>query len=264
MDPRVSSTGLPVGHANLDLSIHTPDQVDPAALEELIFEHPQVPITLPDDELPVNAAVYRERQPDLRPPFNLIVDAKTSLVSGLARAVWSAKTPFDPGRLRVLGDSRGFERDRTAEVHKEPKNADQAAQALSGLFKSFGLNFLITDNIAGLVEGGLDLRGKGRTVVISAQHEIDLALPAGVGKVSSGGLSEVNTNNPRQLAEENARRATRRQAAVKALKDMGVPEVLVVYDGRNYRQGFDVRSTDRQLAKAVTKLPTMRRSRRIR
>lgn len=241
--------GVAIGEEQFDPSRHTADMIDPMSMGEAMFDVPHVAMVVPYRNEQMNVVLHQD--PALRnlPSYlQPIREQKQKLAEDLVSSLESSKQVGDQVNLFVVGDSDvEVPRRVPATIIGETEQPEEAAQAVAGVCVR-GLTFVISDFNALPIEKSMPSQFKN-TVAIKVNHLLEKELPANVGRISMGGLKEVNTNKAKQLQAVNEGLRQKHEGIAVSLQDQGLAVAEVVYGSPD--QPHDSKTTDAQIARAI-------------
>jgi hypothetical protein len=246
----VGTAGFVVGEVPFDPSRHLASDIDPMSMGEWTMGMPQVTQVMPYRPINMNIVLHRDPTEQNLPHYLQPIRAhKNELARGLQTAIDESKQRTDKANTYLVGDTTdAFELGFDVHPVRGTESPEKAAEAIAGLCLN-GLTIVISDfNNLPLKRG--NKTNFARTIGVKANHGLELKIPANVGRLSVGGLHEVDTNKPKKLAEANTRLAAHHAGVCRNLGGLGIAVAQVAYDNQQ-NAGFNAREADRQIATAV-------------
>lgn len=235
--------GLIIGSMPFDPSMHSSYQIDPTSLIGLALDTAYVTQVLPIKPLSINLIVDASK----RNEHQLVTDRKLTMAAELGNAIDNALGGVgDRVNTYVIGETEIDIAERST-VLIEEKDPLEISLRIADIANR-GLTFVISDfknfNLEPTI---LPLDG---VIAIKVDHILERQLPANVGRISLGGLVEVNTNRPKKLQQVNEQLQSQHDAIVSKLKMHGASVASVIIDSR-IEEGFDLPGADLAIAMAV-------------
>lgn len=245
----VGVQGVEVGETPFNASHHTIDAINPLSIMESATDMPHVTQVMPYRPIELNVVVHQSPDDRLMPKYlQPIRSHKRQLANGIREAISESQQVMDRTNLYVVGDASSLdELNDGAEVIEGTEDHSIASQAIASICLR-GLTFVISDfNTLKLDIPGANYR---ETVAIKANHAFELAFPANVGRITLGGLKEVNTRKPKELAKVNQGLLQKHTSIANSLSDAGLAVAKVVYnDALPMGTNFD--AADASIAAAI-------------
>jgi len=244
--------GVFAGEEPFDPNKHPVSAIDPMSFGEVVFGVPFVSQVVP--YRPVDISVVLHQDPRLRvlPDYlQGIREYKRELATKLFKSIFESKQMSDTLRLFIIGDTEGVTVDVPGEVKavEDTKEPEAAANTI-GTICNNGLAIVISD-FSDLPLEKLQGVNFNNTIAIKSNYELELALPANVGRLPAGVDGEVvNTNKPKELAKFNEGLVVLHDGIVNRLESAGITVARVIFE-RLLSSGFELRKTDEQIADAV-------------
>lgn len=244
----VAVPGLMIGEIEYDPIKHLPTSINPFSMLEAATGVLQVQEVLPDHPLRVGI-VYDASDPAEDPR---ITCAKTRLKEELRESISQSIPGYSDhlSQFAIVSDAAGRPYDGVTYIQAD-RDPSVTARSVAAVCLR-GLTFIISD-FSRLKFGATGAETPVAAVAIKVNHPFDLALPAGVGTLSMGGVEEVNTNKRRELAQKNSELRASQARIAQELGANGLTLAQVIYQPRLV-SGIDFIATDDAIAQAVTQL----------
>lgn len=245
---RAGSHGVYIGERPFDPARDSVDQINPLSVWETITDEPHVALTIPEHPLHVNVVTHERQQPaqDLLG----IIPTRRRLAAELTEALYDAMPGMSDRVSRYAVGEAATQNDEVEAVVTDGQPETDVRQ-VAELCQN-GLTFVLSDFLKLPLEKEANERSLPATVAVKMNHPLDLALPAGVGRIASGyGGGEINTNDSKQLQAVNARMAAAHEHTLNRLQASGLAVAHLVLNAQ-MAQGAGYQEADQSLAKAIT------------
>lgn len=245
-EPSTSSQGLLLGETRFDPGSHSPDLIALMSLNEMVTGEPYVQQRLPAQPLDMTIVLHE-------PASNSFFrnGPKKLLLGKLLKEALRESRPGLSGLTHVYSVGEAATKDADLETTVVSTSGDPMvdSKVIQDLTRD-NISFVISDFESLPVD---QLAKKfSQTVGIKTMDTLDLAIPANRGIIRIGD-TEVNTDKPQELARLNKALQNHHKAHMVALGKTGLLMAAVTFDGQS-RHGFDLRSADANIAKAVRRL----------
>ena len=255
--------GLPIGEVRYRPGGHSVADIKHTAIGSLAIDRDlfYVPLNIPERPMRMNVIVNESDGATTRMEWLKPMDLfRQRLVSGIVKALHSAKQPQDLVSVYVLGksvDPKAYGMYAALREDLDPKTAAKEAAKIC----SNGLNFIIS-NFEQFPLNDVDQQFKN-TVGIKVNYPLELQYVENTGTFATGGLNDVSTDTKigfvpipmrkRLFDANNENLRQRHQGIVKSLGEAGLSVVEIVYDTSS-PTGMDAFAADKAIARAVNEL----------
>lgn len=229
-----------LGAEAFDPNYHDIADVDPSLQESQMMDSLYVPTGLASRPLVVN--IVQDQM--LRSENTLFGLQKKALSDQLTDALEYAAPSTDPVTGSIITDQVVERHDfrHVAKANSRPDGVKKIEWLAVG-----GLAVVISDYQNMKFDSG----SMQNVVAIKVNHLLERTFPAGLGPRKVGSGLVLNTDNPKDLYEYNARLQEKHEGIVDGLQQAGALVVPVVADLRIKPHTFNVAQTDLQIARAV-------------
>jgi hypothetical protein len=233
--------GLLLGYVPFDPAQHTADQIDVMAPFTEVFGEDQVRLVRPERPLSIQVVTDYTQVPE----HPVLEDTKRQLAADLGESLDEALPGMmDYVQHYAVGDNIPTDLDRDV-IITPTVDADETAEAVTAATAD-GLTFVIGSFQTLRFEPG---QAQGELIAVKVNHPFDRRIPSNAGRISLGGLVEINTRKPKEVITANRALDQRHQAVVEALKAVGIPVASVIANLQS--GGYNAQAADEELAAAV-------------
>ena len=246
LEPSTSSQGLLLGESRYEPGVHSPDMIALLSLNEMVTGDPYVQQRLPVQPLDMTIVLHEPASNDFfhNGPKKILLGKLLKEALRESRSGLSGHT-----QIYSVGEAATKDSDLETTVVETSGDPIEDSKTIHNLTRD-NIAFVVSD-FAALPLSGL-VKGFNQTIGIKTSDTLDLALPANRGVIRIAN-TEVNTNKPAELARLNEALVNVHKESMAALGKAGLLMASVVFDSTS-KYGFDLRSTDASIAKAVGRL----------
>jgi hypothetical protein len=235
--------GLSMGRIDFDPMKHSANDIDLGAPPSPTGDY-QVMQVRPVHPLHINLVSTHMRAAEDPRITATKLEAQTQIKNALT---WALPGVTDRAYQYSIGDNILGETSRQDQLIGIAEQDEAAASQQVADIARWGLTFVIGDLHR------LQLPADQRfdhMVAIKVNHRTEREIPEGIGFFSLGGLVEVNTNKPKQLAKANDKLEAQHREIVERLEDRGVQVVSVIADP-SIPEHFNAPVVDKDIAQAL-------------
>jgi hypothetical protein len=237
----------PEGYVEFDQGIHELSDIEDFSLEEDLTGEEQVRINFRELPLDVNIALDGTSRQEHDP----LTSAKQKVAGQLAEFLQDIldREKDESYRHLVVEAGSKSEKDYITDKVAYVKGRSEVQGKFIGVAHEVGIPFIVSDfSKVSMAQGSLP-----PAIAVKVNHVLEREVPANVGILNLGGNVELNTNNSGQLMAYNRTLDRIHQSKLQQLRAAGANVVAVVADPR-LAHGFDIASSDQQIAKSVKQL----------
>lgn len=233
---RTGVPGLPIGDTEFNPSRDLPTDINFASAMGEALGSLRVNTVIPYRALTMNFVIDATKRAEIPQ----ITNAKQAIADDVSFAFRGAvRDPLDVIRNYRIGYAAG-----QGELAIDPEHQPEAE-----IMALRGLTLVISDfRKLRFSPNSLD-----STIAIIAKHPLERCIPADVGRLSIGGLIEVNTNKKRELLAVNDRLEIAHQETLAQLTSAGAQIVDVAIDPSK-QHSYDIDNLDLGLANAIRQI----------
>ncbi|MGB4758500.1 MAG: hypothetical protein WBP26_00410 [Candidatus Saccharimonadales bacterium] len=241
--PTIGRMGRPVADMPFDPARHSPLDINPLSPSSLtlgdMYGDLWVGTVLPAKPLHIGVISDNLRQSE----HPTIADSRRHVMHGLRSAIENGLGSGDTCEFFSVGQSLG------ADVEEKILPDDAPIEVFAEELARDGLVVIMLGSYEKMAHGVGVKDGSLRGVTaLKVNHPLELALPPGIGRVSTGRYSVVNTGKPKKLQLYNERLTKHHKTIVANLQTTGASIAQVVVHNR----ATDIPAADGAIASAIT------------
>jgi len=245
-DVQTGVLGLVLGEVDYDPRRDVPTAIVMSSVREMATGQPQVRQYVPQQLLTANVIIHERASTDSYG----IHEAKRHMAAELQQAIAESMPGLtDEVVTYAVGEMASVHHGQEIEVRTTDGNPLTDAKTISELCRD-GLAFVISDFLR-LPLDEVPGASYPATVAVKTNHRIEMALPAGVGTLTTIGGGEVNTNKPKELQRVNELLTRLHAGTIERLGRVGIGVAHIVLAPK-LQAGYKITEADKAISDAVS------------